>query len=256
MYGYVEGQTNFTSTVSVYNFLDVWNSTSISSNTLDGNNVDYNPDIFKSLAPCGAPAPTTTPVPTVLFLNLEAGIITTTTVEILATVNLDADVYFVTLPRDADEPTSQQVKDGTDANDNTLPTGHFGNDFALANVEHSQTSTNLTPATDYDIWAVAQNNPLQASPTLLQATTLALVSSSCNITAFDGILYTPDVDCKNPNGVIRTITGTGFTANGCIPDVLIDDISVEVISYTDTEIQIIMPNDLSTGPHTLKVECL
>jgi len=195
------------------------------------------------------PSPTTTLAPTVIFLNLEIGNITQTTIEILTTVDIDATVYFVTLLRDSDEPTSQQVKDGTDADDNNLPAGFFGSGNALENVELSLASTNLVPETEYDIWVVAENNPLQSSPSLLQATTLGF----CEINDFDGILFKPEDDCKNPSGVFRTITGSNFTVGGD-PLVFVDDIPVEIVSFTDTEIVIIMPDDLGIGQHTLRVE--
>jgi glutamine cyclotransferase len=110
--------------------------------------------------------------------------LTASSIELLVKTDTDSTAYFVCLPAGADAPTSAQVKAGTDADDNVLSSTLKGTVSLTASVEGSFSATGLEEETDYDLYAVAENDiGLQASPTLVEETTPAAIVFSTTATA-------------------------------------------------------------------------
>jgi PKD repeat protein len=72
--------------------------------------------------------------------------------------DIDSTVYFVTLPYDDTEPTSAQVKAGTNALDVPVAAGLKGNVALVANVRNHCSASNLSSGTMYQAWIVAESD--------------------------------------------------------------------------------------------------
>ena len=76
----------------------------------------------------------------------------------------------------------------------------------------------------------------------------------CTLTSFSDMCFIEEDSCKNPDGFFSTIIGSDFTVNSEDPTVSIDSEDIEVFSFTDTEIVVIMPEGLDIGVHLLEVD--
>ncbi len=103
----------------------------------------------------------------------KTGTITATTADIPVQINENGTAYLVTLPDGAIAPSSNQVKAGTDASNNTVATGFADTVTLTANTEDTLVTVNLAPETGYDIYIVAEDDSgaLQTSPVKIDTTT-------------------------------------------------------------------------------------
>ncbi|WP_162848558.1 S-layer homology domain-containing protein [Paenibacillus nanensis] len=99
-----------------------------------------------------------------------------TTAEFSTMLNDAGTVYYVVLPRDAAAPTSEQVKTGTNSQDE--PVTLHGSDTAEADTVKLMPLSGLTANTEYDLYVAAEDQAappnLQAHPAKLQFKTLAM----------------------------------------------------------------------------------
>lgn len=98
-----------------------------------------------------------------------------------ANLNVAGISYYVVLPSGATAPTSAQVKAGQNAAGSAVTSGSIS--CTNATTEYTASISSLTVATTYDLYFVAENaagNNLQASPTLVSATTLQTYSISAS----------------------------------------------------------------------------
>ena len=98
--------------------------------------------------------------------------IESTSVNLAVALNEIGDVFYVVLVNDAIDPSSAQVKSGTDASDNpALFSGTIS--VSSAETEFLASLTGLTEETSYDIYLVTEdeNSNIQETPTLLEIMT-------------------------------------------------------------------------------------
>lgn len=121
--------------------------------------VEYNPD-------------TTPPTFTAAYPKL--GTITTNSIQTLVNTDEAGTAYFVCLPAGAAQPSPDQVKAGTDAQNTPLLSNLKGAVSLTANVEVNFSSSLLSDSTEYDIYVAAEdsNDNLQTSVVKLAARTL------------------------------------------------------------------------------------
>lgn len=126
-----------------------------------------------------------------------------------AEINVETDVvstvYWVALPHGAPAPTSLQVSLGQDSTGSPVATA--GNEEILATWVFDVTVNKLVPATQYDIYFVADTVPggnLQPSPVSLTITTLAAVYVDLGIAGAGGAGTSAD-----PIGLTAFLAGTG-----------------------------------------------
>jgi hypothetical protein len=98
-----------------------------------------------------------------------------------ANINVAGMSYYVVLPSGATAPTSAQVKAGQNAAGSAVTSGTIT--CTNPTTEYTASITSLAIGTAYDLYFVAENaagNNLQASPTLVSATTLQTYSISAS----------------------------------------------------------------------------
>lgn len=112
--------------------------------------------------------------------------------------------YFVVIADHAVAPTAAQIKAGQDGTGaSALKSGSLA---VTAGIEATAPVTGLTPATDYDVWWVAEDlvPNLQASPVMVDAATLSILTpfaewiAGFSVGGLTGLTDDPDQDGK-PN---------------------------------------------------------
>ena len=120
----------------------------------------------------------TTP-PTFTSLYPKTGNILSSGFDVLTNLNEAGKTYFVVLANNATTPTSTQVKNGQDGAGNSLSSNLKGTiTNTAAATEYSLSVTGLSAGTDYDVYAVADDNAsnFQASPSKVDVTTAIVVT--------------------------------------------------------------------------------
>jgi hypothetical protein len=99
------------------------------------------------------------PIVPIWVVNPSATAISTNSVRIDATIDVNGSVYAVVLPRGDTAPSPSQVEAGTNSSGQTAINGHQS---FIANVSNNFTMTGLTPnGSQYDIYCVAKADLLQ-----------------------------------------------------------------------------------------------
>ncbi|WP_425075956.1 Ig-like domain-containing protein [Psychroserpens sp. S379A] len=155
----------------------------------------------------GAIVPTDSTAP--VFENATPLVTGITASELTLTTDIDEEgtIYYVVLPDESTLPSSTEVKNGTGSggamailnNSVTVSSDPFSYDFNISGLDE---------ATAYDIYVVAQDNQtvpnLQASPTLVNFTTLDITSPAA-------ILTSDTLD--DPNNVNSVTISVDFSEN-------------------------------------------
>jgi hypothetical protein len=134
--------------------------------------------------------------------------LSSSSLNVRAKTNEAGTAYYVVLPDGADAPSAAQVKAGTDSND--TPVSASGSLALTANTEATAPVGSLSPSTAYDVYFVAEDAVpnLQASPTMVDATTLAP-----DTTAPDWIATWPQAGQLSPTSItVRARTNENGTA--------------------------------------------
>ena len=118
------------------------------------------------------------------------GTITSSTIEVLPSINENGFVYFVLVPDGATQPSAAQVKAGQNSSGTTVAVNQRGLISIAANTAGSFGPTGLAVTTQYDIWVVAEDAMmnLQAVAVKLDATTLSNNANLSNLVPGSGSL--------------------------------------------------------------------
>ena len=118
------------------------------------------------------------------------GTITSSTIEVLPSINENGFVYFVLVPDGATQPSAAQVKAGQNSSGTTVAVNQRGLISIAANTTGSFGPTGLAVTTQYDIWVVAEDvmMNLQAVAVKLDATTLSNNANLSNLVPGSGSL--------------------------------------------------------------------
>lgn len=100
--------------------------------------------------------------------------ITYESAKLTAKINEVGTLYFVVLNNNANAPTSDQIKAGTDAEGSLINDNKKGSIVLQENAEGTEIISNLTSFTEYDIYIVAEDivNNIQDNPLKIDFTTL------------------------------------------------------------------------------------
>ncbi|MFM8914113.1 MAG: hypothetical protein ACKOE6_14545, partial [Flammeovirgaceae bacterium] len=102
--------------------------------------------------------------------------LTTSGFDLVSNINETGKTYYVILPNNATAPASAEVKAGNDAVGGVLPAGFFGTIVNTSpNADFNATVNSLSPATDYDLYVVAEDalSNVQATPVKIDVLTNA-----------------------------------------------------------------------------------
>jgi hypothetical protein len=134
--------------------------------------------------------------------------LSTTSLTVRAKTNETGTAYYVVLPDGAAPPSAAQVRALTDSGNTPVPSS--GTLALTANTEATAPVAGLSPSTAYDVYFVAEDAVpnLQASPTMVDATTLAP-----DVTAPEWIATWPQAGQLSPTSItVRAQTNEAGTA--------------------------------------------
>jgi endonuclease/exonuclease/phosphatase family metal-dependent hydrolase len=123
--------------------------------------------------------------------------ITTTAFRVLTNMAETGKTYFVTLPNNADAPTSQQVKEGKNAAGTVIAANFAGTiNNTNANIEYNANVIGADNDTNYDVYFVAENSfgSLQPAPLKIDVKTNAPTSAEDDLARYLTVYPNPAQD--------------------------------------------------------------
>lgn len=148
----------------------------------------------------------TTP-PTFTLSYPKTGNILSSGFDVFTNLNEAGKTYFVVLANNATTPTSTQVKNGQDGAGSSLSSNLKGTiTNTAAATEYNLSVTGLSGGTDYDVYAVADDNTnnLQTSPSKVDLTTSIVVTPVLTTSA--STITFPGVTSKSKQSAPQTYT--------------------------------------------------
>lgn len=200
--------------------------------------------------------------------------------ELKVKINEGGTMYYVVLTDGANVPSAAQVKAGHDSSGSSVAANLKGSLTLTGNTEGTDTISGLTPATDYDIYVVAEDNALnlQGEPTKVEIRTADFISVSplagsitvTNNAAGDDNVQASDVptgatvkvyDAADAGSLIGSAAEAGGTAmvtiaggfSPALADIYVTITEPGKPESTRTQKAVPVPGDLSTASVLLAV---
>ncbi len=158
------------------------------------------------------------------------GTVSSNAFDFLAEADDSGVVYYVLLPNNAPEPSSEQVKSGQDASAAPVAADRKGQFSITADVEASDSLLNLSTGTAYDLYVVAEDTSsnLQSSPAKIEASIPYAAGYTNPITYLFDFGEERDQTSGDWNNVTAVTTGVAIV-NAVDENGIHSDVSLEIM---------------------------